>query len=319
MAKLNLALLSGGHSNEREVSLEGGDQVYSALDPEKYSITRYDPKTDLGRLVADAGRIDMALIILHGAFGEDGTIQGMLDLLDIPYQGSGVLGSALAIDKAIAKQLYGQHGLPVPDDLVITRQDPFDPEDCIRRLGVPAIVKPVTGGSSVGISIVRDASQFSAALDCAFAHDDRVMVESYVDGIELTGGVIGNDRLQLLPVVEIVPAEEREFFDYKAKYTPGITQEICPARIDDAIAQQVQTYAEIAHRALYCQGYSRTDMILEGRDIYVIETNTIPGMTPLSLLPLAAKTAGMSFSELLDRLIELGLEQYRSRKGSVNP
>jgi len=318
MSKIHLALIAGGNSNEREISLDGGNQVYNALDPDKYSVTRYDPKTDLRRLSEDAEKIDMALIILHGAFGEDGTIQGMLDLLGIPYQGSGVLGSALAMNKVVSKQLYGMHGLPVTPDLVFTRRDPLQPEDCIRRLGLPVVVKPVYGGSSVGISIVRDASRFCDAFDCAFAHDDTVMVESYVDGVELTGGVIGNDRLQPLPIVEIVPAKEREFFDYEAKYTPGVTEEICPARIDDTIAQQAQTYAEIAHKALCCRGYSRTDMILKGRDIYVIETNTIPGMTPLSLFPLAAKTAGIPFSKLLDRLIELGLEQHRSKRRRDN-
>lgn len=315
MKKIRVALLSGGISNEREVSLHGGDQVYEALDKDKYAIVRYDPKTDLNRLVADAPGIDVALIIMHGAFGEDGTIQGMLDLLDIPYQGSGVLGSALAMNKLTAKQLYEKAGLPVPADIIVKRNDALNPEHCIQRLGLPVVVKPVRGGSSVGVSIVRSKALLQDAVDDAFSYDDTVMIESYIDGLELTGGIIGNADLQALPIVEIIPEKGHDFFDYTAKYTKGLTREICPARIDDTLTETAQTYAKIAHRALFCEGYSRTDMILDrdSRDIYVIETNTIPGMTQISLLPLAAGAAGIRFEDLLDRLIELGIERHGMR------
>lgn len=315
MKKIRVALLSGGISNEREVSLHGGDQVYEALDKDKYAIVRYDPKTDLNRLVADAPGIDVALIIMHGAFGEDGTIQGMLDLLDIPYQGSGVLGSALAMNKLTAKQLYEKAGLPVPADIIVKRNDALNPEHCIQRLGLPVVVKPVRGGSSVGVSIVRSKALLQDAIDDAFSYDDTVMIESYIDGLELTGGIIGNADLQALPIVEIIPDKGHDFFDYTAKYTKGLTREICPARIDDTLTETAQTYAKIAHRALFCEGYSRTDMILDrnGRDIYIIETNTIPGMTQISLLPLAAGAAGIRFEDLLDRLIELGIERHGMR------
>jgi D-alanine-D-alanine ligase len=311
MKKLTVALLAGGISSEREVSLQSGDQVYEALDKDKYQIRRYDPKTDLGRLVKDASGIDVALIILHGPYGEDGTVQGLLDLLGIPYQGSGVLGSALAMNKAVTKKLYEKAGLPVPSYIIYDRSDNVNVDACVKQLGLPLVVKPVSGGSSVGMSIVRSAGDLQDALDKAIVYDNAVMAESYIAGTELTAGVIGNKKLKALPIIEIVPNQSREFFDYEAKYTPGVTQEICPARIDDELTQRTQSYAKIAHQALYCRGYSRTDMILIDREIYVLETNTIPGMTATSLLPQAAQVGGLSFSQLMDNLIELALEEHQ--------
>ncbi len=313
MKKLTIALLSGGISSERDVSLNSGNQVFNALDKEKYDVIRYDPQTDISRLVADARRIDAALIILHGAYGEDGTVQGLLDLLDIPYQGSGVIGSALAMNKLVSKQLYEKAGLPVPPYIPVRSSDIVDPKTVTARLGLPLMVKPVQGGSSIGMSVVRTEESLKPALEKASAYDDTLLIESYIKGIELTGGVIGNEYLQALPLIEIIPDKAYEFFDYEAKYLPGMTREICPARIDDALAALAQTYAKTAHQALCCKGCSRTDMILKEREIYVLETNPIPGMTQTSLFPQAAKAAGMSFSQLLDRLIALSLEARRKR------
>jgi D-alanine-D-alanine ligase len=305
--KLTVALLSGGVSSERDVSLKSGDQVFEALDKSKYTVCRYDPKTDLLRLVADAPTLDVALIVLHGPFGEDGTVQGLLDLLGIPYQGSGVLGSAVAMNKLASKQLYEKAGIPTPAYMTLHRQDRWNTRTIIERMGLPLVVKPVKGGSSIGMSIVKTPEAITSAFSNAFQHDDTVLIEAFVQGTELTVGVIGNQELEPLPVIEIIPDSQYEFFDYHAKYLPGASREICPARIDDTLTQKAQTRALMAHRALFCNGYSRTDMILSGRDIYVLETNTIPGMTETSLLPLAAKTAGISFPQLLDRLIELSL------------
>jgi D-alanine-D-alanine ligase len=310
MKKLTVALLSGGVSSEREVSLHSGDQVYEALDKKKYHVLRYDPKTDLPRLVNDASRIDVALIILHGPYGEDGTVQGLLELLNIPYQGSGVLGSALAMNKLATKKLYEKAGLPVPLYKIQAPDEELDVDTCVKQFGLPLVVKPVEGGSSVGMSIVRSAEDLKGALNHAFSFDDTGLIEAYIDGMELTAGVIGNKELEALPIIEIIPDDAHEFFDYEAKYTAGITQEICPARIDDELTLKAQSYAKIAHQALFCKGYSRTDMILKGRDIYVLETNTIPGMTATSLLPQAAQKAGINFSQLLDKLLELGLEAH---------
>jgi D-alanine-D-alanine ligase len=309
MEKLTLALLSGGISSEREVSLNSGEQVYEALDKDKYDIRRYDPKTDLPRLIQDAAQIDAALIILHGPYGEDGTVQGLLELLHIPYQGSGVLGSSLAMNKAAAKQMYEKAGIPVPPYVVYDRNDTVDGDACAKKLGLPLVVKPVVGGSSVGMSIIRSVADLPDALEKAFEWDSAVMIEAYIDGTELTGGVIGNSELEAFPIIEIIPDKEHDFFDYEAKYTAGITREICPARIDEDLTLQAQTLAKKSHQALFCRGYSRTDLILKGRELYVLETNTIPGMTATSLLPQAGQAAGYTFTRLLDRLIELGMEK----------
>ncbi len=314
MKKLTVALLSGGISSEREISLKSGDQVYDALDKEKYTIIRYDPKTDLARLVSDAPQIDVALIILHGPYGEDGTIQGLLDLLNIPYQGSGVLGSAVAMDKVISKQLYEMSGLPIPAYSAVKRNDVLDPEELAEQIGLPLVVKPVNAGSSVGITIVESKAVIKDAVESAFEHDGMILIESFIPGIELTAGVIGNEVLKALPIIEIIPDKAHAFFDYKAKYTAGATQEICPARIDATLTEKAKTYAKIAHRALSCRGYSRTDMILNNEELYVLETNTIPGMTATSLFPQAAEVAGISFPRVLDKLIELGIEEGKLKK-----
>ena len=276
MKKLTIALLSGGKSSEREVSLKSGDQVFEALDREKYNVLRYDPQTDLDRLVADADRIDVALIILHGAFGEDGTVQGLLDLLGIPYQGSGVLGSAIAMNKLVSKQIYEQSGLPVPPYIALKRGDIIDPETLSARLGLPLVIKPVRGGSSIGMSIIESADSLTSAVEKAFAYDDVILIETFIKGIELTGGVIGNDELQALPIVEIIPDKKHRFFDYEAKYTAGASQEICPARIDQVMTEKAQMYAKMAHSSLFCKGYSRTDMILSNREIYVWRPTPFP-------------------------------------------
>ena len=291
MQKLTVALLAGGISSEREISLQSGKQVYAALDKNKYNILQYDPKTDLARLVQNAAKIDAALIILHGPYGEDGTVQGLLDLLNIPYQGSGVLGSALAMNKIATKKLYEKAGLSVPAYVVYNRSNTVDAEKCAAQIGLPLVVKPVEAGSSVGMSIVKTATDLQRALEKAGEYDNAVLVESYIEGTELTGGVIGNKELEALPLIEIIPDKSYEFFDYEAKYTAGATEEICPARINEEMTQKAQSYAKIAHRALFCRGYSRTDMILRDGEIYVLETNTIPGMTATSLYPQDLRSA----------------------------
>ncbi|MCF8025140.1 MAG: D-alanine--D-alanine ligase [Desulfobacteraceae bacterium] len=313
MKKLNVALLSGGTSGEREISLKGGDQAYEALDKSRYNVMRYDPGTDLARLATDAADIDAALVIVHGVPGEDGTIQGMLDLMEIPYQCTGVLGSAIAMNKLVSKFFYEKAGIPGPKYISCSRGQSVDASGIINRLGLPLVIKPASGGSSLGMSIVRSAGDCEDALAAAFACDDTVIAEEYLAGTEITGGVLGNDELEALPIIEIVPKNAHEFFDYDAKYRAGETDEICPARIDEGLAKTAQNLAEAAHRALFCSGCSRTDMIISNGRIHVLETNTIPGMTSVSLLPLAAKTAGISYAQLLDRMIELAIEKRTIR------
>ncbi|KPJ98026.1 MAG: D-alanine--D-alanine ligase [Desulfobacterales bacterium SG8_35] len=308
MKKLRLALLAGGKSGEREVSLKGAEEVVKALDPNKYDVKRYDPATDLAKLAAEADSLDVAFILLHGPLGEDGTVQGFLDLLSIPYQGSGVLGSAIAMDKNLAKILYRNAGLKVPEWYMASRQDIKNPSKILGQLGLPLVIKPVSQGSSLGMTIARSENDIAEGLEKAFALDRHVMAEEFVAGREITGGVIGNEELTALPLVEIVPGDEYEFFNYEAKYQPGASLEICPADLEEPLTIRAQNYALAAHRALQLRGYSRTDMIVSGNDIFVLETNTIPGMTPTSLLPQGAAAAGLDFPALLDRLIELALE-----------
>ena len=308
--KLRLALLAGGKSGEREVSLAGARGVLAALDKEKYEVRQYDPAVDLARLAQDAAELDVAFILLHGPLGEDGSVQGFLDLLGLPYQGSGVLGSAMAMNKNLAKILYRQAGLRVAEWRMASPQDMNEPAALAAGLRFPVVVKPVGQGSSLGMSIVRDGDGLAAGLKQAFGYDKEVMVEEFIRGREITGGVLGNDGLQALPLVEIIPNKEYAFFDYEAKYKAGASREICPADFPAEITGKAQDYAMRAHRALRLRGYSRTDMIVsEEGEIFVIETNTIPGMTPTSLLPQAALAAGYSFPQLLDLLIELALAQ----------
>ncbi len=308
--KMQIALIAGGTSREREVSLSGALAVEEALDPARFAVRRYDPAEDLAALVQDAEGIDFAFIMLHGIYGEDGTVQGFLELLKIPYQGSGVLGSATAIDKNFSKELYRSAGLPVADWQVVLRGEQPDISQLAKRFGFPVVVKPVREGSSLGLTLAASEQELAEGIRLGLYHDSTVMVEKYIGGRELTVGVIGNRDVTALPVIEIVPGEGASFFDYNAKYQPGATEEICPAPISEELRQQVQEYAVAAHKVLQLRGYSRTDFVVGEEDsAYLLETNTIPGMTKTSLLPQAAKAYGLSFSALLERLIELGMEE----------
>ncbi len=312
--KLRIALVAGGVSGERQVSLNGAVGVEKSLNAEKFSVSRYDPATDLARLAADAPDIDFAFILLHGLYGEDGTMQGFLDLLKVPYQGSGVLGSAVAMDKNLAKELYRLHDLPVADWVIVEKGNTINSAKLVERFGLPVVIKPVREGSSLGLTLAQSEEQMVDGIEKALVHDSIIMVEKYVKGRELTVGVLGNSELEPLPVIEIVPGAEFAFFDYDAKYKPGASEEICPAKISEAITRQVQEYAIIAHKALRLNGYSRTDMMLaEDESVYLLETNTIPGMTETSLMPQAAAAYGLPFPQFLERLIELGMEGRASK------
>lgn len=313
--RIRVALLAGGRSGEREVSLKGAIGVEKALDPLKFKVTRYDPATELAAIAQDAPSIDVAFILLHGPYGEDGTVQGFLDLLGIPYQGSGVLGSALAMDKNLAKIMYRLHGLPVARWEMACREDMRSPARLVERLRLPVVIKPVRAGSSLGMSIASTGEELMAGIATAYEHDSQVMVEEFIKGREITGGVLGNDTPVALPLVEVIPNKEFQFFDYTAKYQPGASKELCPAPISAEATARAQHLALAAHKALQLRGYSRTDMMItEEGDMYILETNTIPGMTPTSLLPQAAAVYGLDFAALLERLIELALEENRQEK-----
>jgi D-alanine-D-alanine ligase len=262
------------------------------------------------RVMAEAEPIDVVLIALHGTWGEDGRIQGLLDTIGIPYTGSGVLASALAMDKEVAKQVLAAAGLDVPRGVVVRGSAKADLE-AARSVGLPSFVKPVGSGSSVGASIVKNDAELVPAIEAALEHDERVLVEEQIRGRELTVPVIGNDDLTPLPVIEILT--KRAFFDYSAKYDAGESEEVCPADIPADVAQRAQDLAVRAHRALHCRGMSRTDFMWSKDRMVALEVNTIPGMTANSLLPKAARAAGIGFGDLLARIIDWALEDARRR------
>lgn len=345
MSKLNVAVLMGGLSSERAVSLSTGRMILESLDKTKYDVMPVDPALFAGSVrrilpgsetevaaISEAekglakigplhsvtdmaaspeSRADVAFIALHGKYGEDGTIQGMLELLGIPYTGSGVLASALAMDKIISKRVMIAAGVPAPVSVDFTRKSDLEYiclKDVVAPLGYPVIVKPSRQGSTIGMRKVESEDELESAVEEAFGYDSHVLIEQFARGIEITVGVLGNDDPQALPIIEIVPA--KGFYDYEAKYTPGATEEIVPARISEEAAERARELALASHKALGCRGMSRVDMIVKPcGEIVVLEVNTIPGMTPTSLLPTAAKAAGIEFPDLLDRLIQLALEE----------
>lgn len=305
---LRIAVLMGGRSAEREVSLHTGAQVSAALASIGHDVVNVDA-SDSGFIEAlSSGGFDVVFICLHGRFGEDGTIQGLLELLEIPYVGSGVLASALAMDKVVSKQIFVAAGIPTPAWAVVRRDEPYSTEEIADRLGGKLVVKPVSEGSSVGMSIVHDPSELGPAIEQAFEHDRTVLIEEFVAGAEVTVGVLGNREVTPLPTLEVVPAHE--FYDYESKYVPGMSRHIIPARIPDAARAECQRIAIEAHRALTCRGMSRADTIVTGEGVvYLLEVNTIPGMTETSLLPDAARAAGIEFPVLCDRLVSLALDR----------
>lgn len=324
------------------MSLNTGGQVLNSLDPERYDVYALDtasgkmfvpnaisggitPKllmagddkvtalTELPRLPV-AARPDVVFIALHGPGGEDGSVQGFLETLGIPYTGSGVLASALAMDKVRYKAFVGTESIVTPPGMVFYKGDSAENRRAIsnvgRNLGYPVIVKPSKQGSTYGCSVVKEEGYLKSALDKAFRYDDTALVEQQMIGTEITVAVLGNNDPIALPVVEIVSKDG--FFDYESKYSMGESgaTEIVPARISEEATKEAQNIAVQCHRLLGCRGMSRTDMfVLEDEEIVTLETNTIPGMTATSLLPKAAQAAGIAFPDLLNHLINLAREK----------
>jgi D-alanine-D-alanine ligase len=295
----------GGRSAERDVSLVTGEQVASALEAKGYAVQRLDLDEGLLGTLQD-GSIDCVFVALHGRLGEDGTVQGMLEVLGVPYTGSGVLASALAMDKVVTKKILCYEEIPTPR-FWVARHGETDVRAIAAELPLPLVVKPVREGSAIGVNIVRRADELAAAVAEAFTCDDEALIEEYVAGTEITVGVLERHEPEALPSVEIVPANE--MYDYDAKYTPGKSEHIIPARITEAAGKRSSELAIRAHRALGCRGFSRVDLIVtpEGEP-YVLEVNTIPGMTGTSLFPEAAKAAGVDFPDLIEQLVLQALD-----------
>jgi len=300
----------GGRSSEREISIKTGKQISQALRGEGYEVKEIDPA---GALVKDLKDFqpDVVFIALHGKYGEDGTIQGLLELLGFPYTGPGVLSSALCMDKVIAKKVMCYEGIPTPSFQVITEQlDDGAMENLIKELGLPLVVKPSKQGSAIGVSIVRKTGELEKALTEALKYDQAVLVEEYIDGTELTAAVLGTKNPRVLPLIEIV--SETEFYDFTAKYSPGMSHHIIPARISPEAARKVEELALRTYRAMDCRQLSRVDFMLNSEgEPFVLETNTIPGMTETSLFPESAKAAGISFTELVSLLADEAFELFK--------
>lgn len=292
-----VAVLMGGPSAEREVSLKSGNAVLAALKRQGIAAHGIDADKSTLRLLED-GRFDRAFIALHGRWGEDGVIQGALEVLGIPYTGSGVLGSALGMDKMKTKFLWTAAGIPTPEYAVL--ESGTDLNKVASRLGLPVFVKPAREGSSLGVSKAKSVAELKAAWGAAAKFDNQVIAERFIDGAEITCGILGD---QALPLIKI--ETDREFYDYEAKYLLDTTRYLCPCGLPAEQEREIQQLARRAFAVLGCSGWGRVDFMLDraGR-AYALEVNTVPGMTDHSLVPKAAKQAGIDFDQLVLRILE---------------
>jgi D-alanine-D-alanine ligase len=312
VAILKIAILCGGRSAEREVSLRSGAQVAAALAACGHTPERLDMDLETWERLRWGG-FDCVFIALHGRLGEDGTVQGMLELLGLPYTGSGVLASALCIDKTRTNRLLAAEGLPVPD---FEEVEEGDAEALAGQLGLPLVVKPVREGSTIGLTIAGDVDEVASGLVLARRYDRRVIVQRFVEGREVTVGVLAVPELNVLPTLEIT--YENETYDYDAKYTAGRSHHIIPARIPETARQSVAEAAARAFRLLGCEGMARVDFIVDGAGTpWLLEVNTVPGLTEVSLLPDAARAAGVGFDELCERLVRQGIARHEQRVGPL--
>jgi D-alanine-D-alanine ligase len=305
-----VAVLKGGRSLERQVSLRSGARVEDALARLGHEVVSIDVALDLIRRLRQT-QPDVAFIAMHGRDGEDGTVQELLEILGIPYTGSGVLACARATDKVLAKHLMVEAGIPTPEFFAFN-------ETAFRELGAaealpaieerldfPIVVKPSSQGSALGIKFARSADDVPAALVAAFSYDSRVLLERYVDGRDLAVSILDDEPL---PVVEAMPRDD-EFYDFEARYEIGRTDFVCPARLPDGLTEQAHELALRTYRLFGCSAFARVDLMLDAADeLTVLEANPIPGLTETSLLPQAAEAADISFDELVGRILELALE-----------
>ena len=306
-----VGVLMGGPSSEREISLKSGKAVFSALsqagvEAVAIDITTDDPQENISLL--KKYNLDCAFIALHGRFGEDGAIQAILEQLRLPFTASGVKASKLAMDKIGSLEIFAQGGLCVPRSQFLEKSAYQKEKVFNNQLGFPLVVKPANHGSSIGLSLIENAAQLPQAIDLAFKFDNHIIIQEYIHGRELTVGIL--DDLAL-PVIEIIP--HNKFFDFAAKYQDNQTQYIIPAVLDVHVALEIQAIAQKAHKLLGCYGCSRVDIILTKEGCpYILEVNTIPGMTATSLLPKASKMVGIDFSQLCLKLLELAYAKTKA-------
>ncbi len=309
-----IGVLMGGPSSEREISLQSGKAVFDSLAKQGLDAVTIDIKTDKLKENQDAIRaqaIDCAFIALHGYFGEDGQMQRILDDLKVPYTGSGAMASKLAMDKIASREIFEVNGLRIPKYKALNKGYYSPGYKKELHLALPLVIKPANHGSSIGLSIIDSLEELDKAVHAAFGFDDNILIEEYIRGREMTVAILG---VQPLPVIEIAP--KKRFFDFEAKYQPGMTDYIMPAKISSEETRKVQETALFAHNILGCYAISRVDMILDDAGLpFVLEVNTIPGLTHTSLVPKAASAAGIGFDQLCVRLIELAYEKAAKAPG----
>lgn len=305
MKNKKIAVVMGGPSAEREVSLNTGRAILTALTEKGYHAVGID--LDPRRLIEqlEQEKIDVVFNAIHGLYGEDGLLQGTLEMLGIPYTGSGVLASAMAMDKSVSKRMFMSAGIPTPRSRLYNKQD-VDIDVLTKEIqeafGVPVVVKAAAQGSSIGVIIVEDVADIKFAITEAFKYSGHIVVEEFIRGKELTVSILGSEQPKALPIIEIVPQSGR--YDYTSKYTKGATEYIVPARLEAKLAEDIQRIALDAYKLLGCRGIGRVDVMLsDDNQPYVLEINTIPGMTATSLVPKAAAAIGISFADLCEQML----------------
>lgn len=308
---MRIVVLAGGQSPEREVSRVSGHGIKGCLEDLGHHVRLVDPGVDLPHELwqIKSSGCDFVWIALHGAQGEDGTVQALLDWLELPYQGSGHLTSGLAMDKELSKTMFRSRSLPTPDSQIWTAMDPIAWDQTKDLLGVPVVVKPVDCGSSVGVSIVQDQGEFTSALQVARRFTERVLLESFIPGKEITVSILDE---QVMPTIEILPVGTA-FYTYESKYEVGGSRHLIPSTLSAAGLAQAERVALEAYQVLRCEGLARVDLrIDEQEQAWILEVNTLPGMTPTSLCPDSAAAWGLSFQDLVQRMLELGLSRSRA-------
>lgn len=315
LTNARIGVLMGGESAEREVSLRTGQAACQALLRRGYNAVAIDVGPSLARELVEQ-KVEIAFLALHGPGGEDGSIQGFLESIKMPYTGSGILASAVAMHKVMAKLVLKAHGLPVPAGAVVYRGDSPTANRFLRscKLKLPVVVKPATQGSSIGVSIVRQPSQWNEALQLAHRYEREAVIEGYIPGHEVTVSILGGSEgpLVALPVVEIVAPHG--FYNFSAKYEKGKTQYLCPAPLSATVTRQLRELAIKAYQAVGCDGAVRVDFRVTPRGRpYVLEINTVPGMTETSLLPMAAAQAGIDYESLTERILQSALRRATQR------
>lgn len=321
--KLRVGVIGGGSSSEREVSLLGSRVVAAALPRAKYTVCLIDVGKNKNDLYKKIKATDVAFLVMHGRDAEDGRIQGFLEMLGIPYTGSGIAASALAFDKARTQALVCADGIRIPQSIIISKKESLDfsqiKQKVRKKFSYPIVVKPNASGSSIGVSIVKNQTDLLKAVASSLKESDYILFEEYIVGREFSCPVMGNSGqtdIEPLPPIEII-SDGHEFFDYKAKYFSNMTKEICPAPVSKKLTAQIKETSVRVHELLGCDGLTRSDFMLDAcNNLYFLEINTIPGQTEASLAPKAARAHGLTFAKFLEKQIILAIKKHGRRRAS---